>query len=93
MAHLFASRYEEAVECADRALDEQPTATHVLGCKAVACSHLGRIEEGGDSIRRFCELRPGSTVANVEEVVRTFLSPEMLVVYVNGLRKAGMPEE
>src|SRR5215467_3738753 len=66
LAHLIAGRYEEAVELADRALHEQPKATHVLGFKAVACSHLGRIAEGCQCIRRFCELRPGSTIAGIE---------------------------
>jgi adenylate cyclase len=93
MAHLIAGRYEKAVEWADRALDENPMATHVLGCKTVACTRLGRIEEGWDCVRRFRELRPGSTVADVEGAVRIFLSPEVLALYLDGLRKAGLPEE
>jgi TolB-like protein/class 3 adenylate cyclase len=93
LAHLIAGRYDEAVECADRALHENPMAVHVLGYKAVALSHLGRIEEAGDCIRHFCELRTGSTVDSVERAMRTVFSPEVLAVYIEGLRKAGLPEE
>ena len=91
LAYLIAGRYQEALERADRALHEQPKATHSVGVKAVACCHLGRIEKGRECIRRFCELRPGSTIANVKESMRTALSPEVLDVYVEGLRQAGLP--
>jgi TolB-like protein/class 3 adenylate cyclase len=93
LALLIAGRYEEAVEWADRALHGNPKATHVLGFKTVACSRLGRVEEQSACVARFCELRPGSTVANVEGAMRTVLSREVLAIYLDGLRKAGLPEE
>jgi adenylate cyclase len=92
LAHLIAARYESALERADRALREQPKAMHTVGVKAVACTHLGRAEDGRECIRRFCELRPGSTVANVKEAMRIALSPKVLAIYVEGLRQAGLPE-
>jgi adenylate cyclase len=93
LAHLIAGRYKEAIEWADRALHEQPRMTHVTGFKAVACSCLGRVAEAGQRIRRFCELRPGSTVATVEEAMGTVFAPDVLAIYLEGLRKAGLPEK
>jgi len=93
LAHLIAGRYEETIEWADRALHEHPAANHALGFKAVACSRLGRMEEGCECIKGFCELRPGWTVAGVEAVLGTAMSPEVLSVYLDGLRKAGLPEQ
>jgi adenylate cyclase len=92
LAHLIAGRYEETIEWADRALHEHPPANHALGFKAAACIRLGRIEEGRECIKRFCELRPGWTVTGVEAVLRTAQSPEVLSIYLEGLRLAGLPE-
>jgi len=38
------------------------------------------------------ELRPGATIARSKRVLE-ILSPEVLGIYVEGLRKAGLPEE
>jgi len=92
LAHLVAGAYEEAIEWADRALHENPRATAVLGVhgyKAAACGYLGRIQEGHECVRAYRELRPGSTMARLER----FYSPEVLAFYLDGLRKAGVPEE
>ena len=93
LAHLIAGRYEATIAWADRALHENPAADHALGFKAAACSRLGRIEEGCECIKRFCELRPGWTVAEVQAALRAAMSPEVLSIYLDGLRKAGLPEE
>jgi TolB-like protein/class 3 adenylate cyclase len=93
LAHLVAGRYEEAVEWADRALHQQPRATAVVGYKAAACGYLGRVEEGRECVRRFRELRPGSTVASAKRVLELISLPEVLAIEVEGLRKAGLPEE
>jgi adenylate cyclase len=90
-AHLVAGRREDAIEWADRALQENPRAMAVLRFKAAACGQLGRIEEGGECVRRLRELVPGSTVASV--LHGSLLSPELLPLYLDGLRKAGLPEE
>ena len=93
LAYLISARYEEAIESAETALTKNPRAVHVLGIKAVACFSLGRILEARECIRRFCDMRPGSTVANLEESMRTVLTPEVLAIYIEGMRNAGLPEE
>lgn len=92
LARLNAGRYEEAVEWADRALQENTRAMAVLRFKAAACGQLGRTEEGRECVRRLRELVPGSTVASAKES-HGFVSPEVLAIYIEGLRKAGLPEE
>jgi TolB-like protein len=92
LAHLIAGRYEEAVEWADRALQENPRAMAVLRFKAAACGLLGRIEEGRECVRRFRELVPGSTIASFK-IFTQLLTHEFGALYLDGLRNAGMPEE
>jgi TolB-like protein/Tfp pilus assembly protein PilF len=91
--HLFAGRYEEAIQWADRALQENMRATAILRLKAAACGQLGRIEEGRECVRRLRELVPGSTVASAKEFSGSLLPPELLALYLDGLRKAGLPDE
>jgi adenylate cyclase len=93
LACVISDRDEEGMESADQALTQNPRAVRVLGLKAITCVRLGRLEEASECVRRFRELRPGSTIANLEETMRAGFSPEVLAIYLDGLRKAGMPEE
>jgi tetratricopeptide (TPR) repeat protein len=92
-ARFGAGRYQEAIEWAVRALHAQPRMPAVVAINAAACAHLGRIDDGGACVRRFCELRPGATIGSVRATLGTAFSPEFLATYINGLRKAGLPEE
>jgi adenylate cyclase len=91
-AHFGAGRCEEAIEWADRALHAQPRMPFVVAIKAAACTHLGRVDDAGACVRRFCELRPGATIGSVSATLGRSLSPEFLAVYIDGLQKAGLPE-
>jgi adenylate cyclase len=92
MAHLAAGRYEEAIQWADRALAAQPDYRLALRIRAASCAHLGRIEEARDWLGRMLEIEPGLTLARVRASVPQF-SPELLARYIEGLRKAGLPEQ
>ena len=92
-AHFAAGCHEGAIEWADRALLAQPRMTAVVGVKAVACVCLGRVEEGRECVRRFRELRPGASLAGGRKVWDRVFSPELLVIWIECLRKAGLPEE
>jgi TolB-like protein len=92
-AHFGGGRSEEAIEWADRALHAQPRMPAVVAIKAAACAHLGRVDDAGACVRRFCELLPGATIGSVREAVGGSLSPEFLAMYIDGLRKAGLPKE
>ena len=92
-AHFAAGRYDEAIEWADRALHAQPIMPAVAAIRAAAYAHRDRLDDAQACVRRFCELRPGSTIGGVRGTLGTAFSPEVLATYLKGLRKAGLPEE
>jgi len=93
LAHLAAGRYEEALEWADRALYEQPRFDPAMGVKIVACARLGRIDEARNWLKRRLELQPGLTIAKWKKNAAVRIaSPELLALFEDGLRKAGLPE-
>ena len=94
LAHLAAGRYEEAAEWADRSLREQPRYSIAIRMKVVSFAQLDRLDEARYWLKRLLELQPGLTIAGWKASYGApFLSPELLGVYVKGLRKAGVPEE
>jgi adenylate cyclase len=92
-AHFAAGRYEKAMEWADRALHAQPRMIAVVGVKAAACGHLRRIDEGNECAKRYAELSAWPTVSTAKTGWGRFMSPDFLAAYIDGLRKAGLPEE
>jgi len=91
-AHLAAGRYEEAVEWADRASREFPRYESSTRYKLIALAHLGRIEEAREWLARELELHPGLTVTGVKAAYAKAFAPELLAKFVEGCRKAGLPE-
>jgi hypothetical protein len=63
-----------------------------INMKVILCSHLGRLEEARDWLGRLLEIVPGLTVAGYTALLAPVLSPEILALYVEALRKAGLPE-
>jgi adenylate cyclase len=61
--------------------------------KAVCYVYLGRMEEARNWANRVLELDPGFTIARLKASGTYLLPPEPLARYVDGLRKAGLPEE
>jgi TolB-like protein/class 3 adenylate cyclase len=93
-AHMVAGRYEDAIEWADRCLHEQPRSILAMRLEIVCCAHLGRIEEAHCWLERLLELQPGLTIAGWKALyAATLFAPEILAMYMEGLRKAGLPEE
>jgi tetratricopeptide (TPR) repeat protein len=93
-AHLLAGQYEEAIEWADRALHANPKATFTYGCKAAACGYLGRDDEAREAIRHLSKFVSGfTTVTGFKRAWQRFCAPVALGIYLDGLRKAELPEE
>jgi adenylate cyclase len=93
-AHVVARGFEDAIDCADRCLREQPRLASGYRIKAVAWAYLGRMQEAQDSARRMLELQPEYTISEWQRAYAGFFSsPETLAMYVDGLGKAGLPEE
>jgi len=93
-AYLVGRRFEEAVDWADRYICEQPRLGSGYRIKAVACAHLGRVQQAQECARRILELHPAFTITEWQHTYAGHLcSPETLAMCVDGLRKAGLPEE
>jgi tetratricopeptide (TPR) repeat protein len=91
-AHLIATRYADAVMSADRALGFQPAYLPATRTKAAALGLLGRIDEATELLAQVLALDPAFTLATLPD--RTFpLKPKDMALFIEGLRKAGLPEE
>jgi TolB-like protein/DNA-binding winged helix-turn-helix (wHTH) protein len=93
LAHLSAGRYEEGVVWIDKSLAEQPRFLPAVRLKVALCGYLRQTDEGSRWLARLLELFPGVTVARLNSFFAIFMSPELRVRYLEGLRKAGLPEE
>jgi len=91
VAHLVARRFEQAIEWADRALHDQPRTVAGMRPKVVALAHLGRLDEARAELSRTLAIDPKLTIAGYRARSH-FMAPEVLELYVDGLRLAGLPE-
>ena len=102
-AHLIAGDYAEAMVWVDRSLREQavpdrprrPRYTVAVRMKVVLCAHLGRMEEAQDWLAQLLQLQPDLTIARYKAYAAgLFRRPsEIVAIFVEGLRNAGLPEE
>ena len=60
--------------------------------KIVANAHLGRLDEARAELSRMLAIDPELTIAGFPQRA-TIRAPELLELYVTGLRLAGLPEE
>ena len=91
-AHLSAGRYAEAVEWADRSLNESPQWLPGLRVKVVASAHLGRMEEVNKLLQQVLKLQPDLTIAGLKSYPGMTVTPEIFSMWAEGFRKAGLPE-
>jgi hypothetical protein len=59
--------------------------------KVVALAHLGRLDEARAELGRVLAVGPEQTIAGFREYFH-YLPPEVLELYVTGLRLVGLPE-
>ena len=90
-AHLYARRFEQAIEWADRALHDQPRMVAAMRVKVAAHAHLGRLDAARAELNRLLAFDPKLTIAGFREYLH-FAAPEVRELYVTGLRLAGLPE-
>jgi TolB-like protein/DNA-binding SARP family transcriptional activator len=89
-AYMMAGRFEEAVDCTRRALRERPTFGPALRFHAVSLAELGRLDEARETVARLLELEPGLSLSILRERVPG--DPRFMDLFLDGLRKAGLPE-
>jgi adenylate cyclase len=90
-AHLVARRFEQAIEWADRALHDQPRIVTAMRVKVAANAHLGRLDAARAELSRLLAIDPKLTIAGFRAYAH-FQAPEVLELFVTGLRLAGLPE-
>ena len=91
IAHLAARRFEQAIEWADRTLHEQPRNASAMRVKVVANAHLGNLAAARAELSRMLAIDPELTIADFRDLAH-YLAPEVLGLYIAGLRLAGLPE-
>jgi TolB-like protein len=92
-AHFMASRYEEASDRCDKVLQEQPDFPPALRFKAATCGLLGRLDEGRAWVGRLLSVNPDTTVSSMRLYYGIMMKkPECLEAFLDGMRKAGLPE-
>lgn len=91
MAHLFAGRFDEASAWADKARHELPGILRVAGFSAASHALAGRIDEARRAMQHVRRLDPTLRISDLAEWV-VLRRPEDLATFVDGMRKAGLPE-
>jgi TolB-like protein/Tfp pilus assembly protein PilF len=90
---MLAGRYEEAMEWVDRSLHDRPEHHPAIRAKVALCGYLGRAEEARQWVRRLLEANPAMTIAGFKAYGSKYQVPGAIAVWVEGLRKAGLPEK
>ena len=88
-ALISLGRFDEAVTAAKRALRKNPNFSSTYRCLAAALTHLGREEEARIAASRLLELDPNFRIS--EWVTRGHNTVRSRL-YIEGVRKAGLPE-
>jgi TolB-like protein len=88
MAFIGLGRFDEAVSAAKKAVRQNPLYPVTYRCLASALAHLGREAEAREAVAGLLELEPDFRIS--ERVARG--GGSRLQLYIDGLRKAGIPE-
>ena len=92
IAAFVAGRIEEAAEWARKAGEANPQFPGGYRTFAASAGNLGRLTEAAAAREKLQELLPHLTIAQLRESLPYFKNPDDLERYLDGLRKAGLPE-
>ncbi len=93
LALIFKEDFETALEWTERASIIPNRQYWTLAHMAVALAHLDRPEEASQTTARLIAENPDFSCAFAEKKLFYIKRPEQLALYMDGLRKAGVPEE
>jgi adenylate cyclase len=88
--HFFSKRFEETLEWTSRVLEQRPSWVAALRYRAAALAHLGRIDEAKEVIEKSKLVQPHGRIGRMS--IYKFRHRWMHDLYLDGLRKAGLPE-
>jgi adenylate cyclase len=87
--HCLAGEYGAAVPWLQRAVDAMPSYTTSYRALAASLAHLDRREEAEAAARTLLRLEPGY---RIEQTLDAYPPSPSLTRYVEGMRRAGLPE-
>lgn len=91
-ALFFARRFADAAAAARRSLASAPGATAPRRYLAAALAHLGRGEDARAAAAELVSRQPSSSVRRSRDI-NPYRHPWMTELFLDGLRRAGLPEE
>jgi TolB-like protein len=89
--HFVAGRYEEAASWAHKSVREQPDFMPMVRLLASSCAMAGKLDEAQRVMARVRQLDPTFRISDIKGTT-PLRRPEDLARYVEGLRRAGLPE-
>ena len=91
-AEFGAGNYEEAVRWARKTREVMPEFPGNLRYLASSLGHLNRVDEARDVVSQLLKVTPHDSLRLVRELLPS-ARPERMERFVEGLRKAGLPEQ
>ena len=91
LAHLILGRYSEGLHWAEAAMREN-SGLPALRYKLSLCGHLGRQAEARECCCRMREAHADPTIAALSRDMPRGVVPEVAARFIEGLRKAGVPD-
>ncbi|MCZ6590530.1 MAG: adenylate/guanylate cyclase domain-containing protein [Alphaproteobacteria bacterium] len=93
LALIFKKDFETALEWTERASVIPNRQYWTLAHMAVALAHLDRPQEAAQAVARLLDENPDFSCGFAQKKLFFIKRPEQLALYLEGLRKAGVPEE
>ena len=91
ISHFLLRQFEEAIGAAQRALDMSPANVRARQRLAASLAQAGRIDEAQTAFDQLLRRQPDFSIAYVDETY-PFRYSEDRELFIDGLRKAGLPE-
>jgi len=91
-AHFFLGRYAEAALWAAMALQDVPDGQPGLRISAASNAMAGQTQQAKKSATRLSQLYPALRVSNLRDVLGPYRRAEDVLLYQEGLRRAGLTE-
>ena len=91
-SNYLSGNYESALEIADRAVQIAPHYPLALRGRPNALAQLGRMDEAREALEQFLAVSPNYTVASGRAGI-PFREEAVFQHYMEGMRKAGLPDE
>ncbi len=91
-ALIFKKDFDKALQYTEQASAMPNHQYWTTAHKAVALAHLGRDVEAKQAVQRLLQQNPSFSLAFAREKLFYLKLPEQIELYIDGLRKAGVPE-